>query len=96
LDNKQRERESKMNIYLLERKDAGVHWGEYDSCVILAKNEEEARHTRPDGEMWEEGYNDYDWCRPDNVSVRYLGKFDGNLAEGHSAKDRVICSSYNS
>lgn len=58
----------------------------YDSAVVCATNEEDARNTYP-GQMENDGN---DWTLdPSKVDVTYLGEADNSLKTG------VICASFN-
>lgn len=66
-----------MNLYLLSQSD-NTGYDTYDSCVIAAKNEAEARKMHPDGstpvEKWAEDIWD-EWAKqPDQVEVKLIGK----------------------
>ena len=53
----------------------------YDSCVVAAKTEEEAKLITP-------STNERAWCEPKDVIVEYLGKTDRELSG-------VVISSFN-
>lgn len=62
----------------------------YDSAVVAAQNEENARKMHPSGhnEGWEYSYTP--WASsPDKVTVIYIGE----AAEG--MEQHVICASFN-
>ena len=65
----------------------------YDSAVVAAENEEDARNTNPGNgnQMTEEDWkhNFSLWCNsPEHVQVEYLG-------EAISDKKGVVCASFN-
>jgi len=84
-----------MNLYLLTQHTNGGY-DTYDSCVVAATSEEEARQMRPSGETYTEfiscPYNkgrEWDWAHPDAVTVTLLGI----ATPGTSSQ--VICASFN-
>ena len=76
-----------MNIYLLSQTE-NTGYDTYDSCVVIAGNEEEAKTIIPGN------FSDYRyvWCNPNDVLVEYVGEFKGNL---ENYPTRVICASFN-
>jgi len=81
-----------MKIYKIWQK-VNIYYDAYDSAVVCAKDEEDARSIHPsirmvdwDGKIsvWED-----DWCDKRDVQVTYLGEADINLQRG------VICASFN-
>ena len=75
-----------MNIYLISQDDT------YDSAVVAAKNETDARNIHPDGDFidWNDRDIRSDWCsKPESVHVELLGKAIKGTNQG------VICASYN-
>ena len=78
-----------MNLYLISQK---VNEGcdIYDSAVVCAATEKEARLTHPDGNMEWDGEEDYfDWCAAVDVDVKLIGVADDSIEKG------VVCSSFN-
>lgn len=66
----------------------------FDSAVVAAVSEDEARYTHPDGNKWDgkqwgRSYGFADWVRPDEVQVVHIGE----AKEGTEAG--VICASFN-
>lgn len=86
-----------MNIYHISQ-DVNDDWNTYDSAIVAAVNETEARKIHPDrlgGKWWEEEHPDSSrtWAsRLEDVVVVHIGKVDGPLEypQGH-----VFCSSFN-
>lgn len=91
-----------MNLYLVSQ-NVNNDWDTYDSFVVAANNEYEARHASPSGYIWKDdcwNIKYYDgsteiakhksWCHPKDVVVELLGVADSSLV--HS---EVVCSSYN-
>ena len=56
----------------------------YDSCVVIADTEEEARLIKPS-----EWSNRSSWADPEYVNVEYIGKTDQVFEKS------VICASFN-
>lgn len=89
-----------INLYLLTQ-DVNTNYNTYDSCVVAARNEEEARNINPDSKDGPESYiflnwkpresNDWnDWAdSPEQVQVTYLGTAKKGTKVG------VICASFN-
>ena len=90
-----------MNIYLVEQ-DVNNGYDTYDSFVVVAENEEIAKHTSPSGyyvwknEVWYFCYSDgtcepssqLDWCLPSDVKVTLIGEADRKYTE----TTVVLCS----
>ena len=80
-----------MNMYLVKRQDL-CSYDEYDSFVVIAENETEARNTHPSPyrESWNGKAKMYDsWVNADDVIVEKIGYSD-------ETKTRVVCASFNS
>jgi hypothetical protein len=77
-----------MNLYLVSQTE-NCNYDTYDSMVVAAETEEEARNTMPDSfTRWGQSYSE--WASsPDKVTVLLIG----TAVEGTTAG--VICSSYN-
>lgn len=81
-----------MNIYFVSQKE-NYDYDTYDSFVIIADNEEEARYTHPANPIkeWDGIKSRYDsWCDAEDVTVEYVGK----AGEWYIQKT-IICASYN-
>lgn len=85
-------------LYLVERTDK-VTWDEYDSFVVCAESEDEARRVYPSGRMFfeddmsEESREYFKWCWTDKIEtleVTCIG-----LASVSLKNRQVICSSFN-
>ncbi len=79
-----------MNIYLISQ-CVNQDYDTYDSAVVVAKTEEDARDTSPRGGKvnWPGG-NYGSWAsKREEVSVELLGEAKEDLREG------VICASFN-
>lgn len=67
---------SHVNIYLI-RQEENVSDGSFDSAVVIAESEEEARLIDPtSGSEWYKNA----WCDPKFVTVELLGKAEGSVA----------------
>jgi hypothetical protein len=67
-----------MNLYLLSQ-NVNTGYDTYDSCVVCAKNEDEARTLGPD----------HCWCDPCDVKVKLIGVADKGIVKG------IVLSSFN-
>lgn len=81
-----------MKLWVIRSKQH-LGYDTYDSAVIAAETEQEARFTAPYGETWDgtqwitvvngQTYGRSDlyigWCHPDQVSVEYLGETDRDI-----------------
>lgn len=79
-----------MNLYLLSQ-DVNVDYDTFDSCVVCAENEEEAKMISPSGYI-EDGeifYDKHAWCDIEFVKVKLLGIAKAGLEKG------VVCASFN-
>lgn len=88
-----------MNIYLLTQ-NVNKGWDTWDSIVVVAKDEQEARMTHPRySESWSfaERYKNWNgiedsyggWCNASKVEVKLIGK----ALEG--MERQVLCASFN-
>lgn len=78
-----------MNIYCISQ-DEQTGYDTYDSAVVCAKDEDQARNMHPNdfGEPLKDGSGT--WAKePASVSVRLIGK------AAHTEKAGVICASFN-
>ena len=92
-----------MNIYLVEQ-DVNNGYDTYDSFVVVAENEDTAKHTSPSefyiwkNEVWNFCYSDgtyeasshFDWCLPSDVKVTLIGEADKKYTE-----TTVLLASFN-
>lgn len=91
-------------LYLLHQ-CKNNEYGTYDLCVVVAKNEKQARHIHPSwylvskssgimqymmGDWWLDQNLYRDWACPGNVEVEEIGLYIGKNKEPH-----VITASYN-
>jgi hypothetical protein len=89
-----------MNIYLLSQ-SVNNGYDTWDSCVVIAKDEEEARMTHPyyryfnddpydEYNNWNGMGRNYDrWCNAKYVSVELIGTAVDGMER------QVVCSSFN-
>ena len=90
-----------MKLYLISQ-SVNNDWDTYDSAVVVAENETQAKHTSPcihyvwkDG-CWNFVYSEVDvrkdehstWCEPEDVQVQYIGE------ASESTKLGVVLSSF--
>jgi hypothetical protein len=79
-----------MKIYKISQ-DVNTDWDTYDSAIVIAENEEEAKKIYPDEikgsdedrKRWNE------WCEIADVKVEYVGEAKEGLKKG------VVVASYN-
>jgi hypothetical protein len=82
-----------MKLFLIHQRENNGY-DTYDSAVVCAETEDDARHTNPgSGERMKDGDWDYSfisWCSsPDRVVVEYLGEASDGIVPG------IICASFN-
>jgi hypothetical protein len=86
-----------MKLYLLSQ-DENDDYDTYDSCVVCAENEEEAKKIKPHPDSlndWNipEHYKTWPsstWCtKIENVECQYIGEADPSVEKG------VVISSFN-
>ena len=76
-----------MNIYLISQSENN-DYDTYDSAVVYAKDEEEAKTVNPGGEY---GQSQSTWCSsPDKVTVELMGEANEDIKE-----KGIILSSFN-
>jgi hypothetical protein len=75
-----------MNLYLIKQ-NVNCDYDTYDSAVVIASSEEEARTIHPDGQRWEDNkwygcWGLESWCRPEHVEVKLIGTAaTGNIGD---------------
>jgi len=87
-----------MKLYLIQQ-DTNLGYDTYDSAVVIATSEEEAKTIHPGGCRWEEvGQGQWswtsdwglmDWTVPENVTVTCIG------AATQGQVGDVVCASFN-
>lgn len=76
---------SRLKLWLISQEE-NTGWDTYDSAVVAAKTEEEARLINPDGE-WNLSSA---WCSsPERVHIEYLGIATEGVEPG------IVLSSFN-
>ena len=90
------------NLYLIHASGEYLGYDTYDSAVVCACSEEEARYIHPNGDSvfvngkYTVEENEYvhpaacDWIPPNKVQVALIG-----VAAEHIRPGTVICASYN-
>ena len=79
-----------MNLYKISQ-DVNDYYDTYDSAIVCAETEDEARMIHPSGEEWNGSREKiFDtWCDVKDVQVKIIGAAANNLQKG------VILASYN-
>jgi acetone carboxylase gamma subunit len=81
-----------MNLYLLTQ-NANEKYDTYDSCIVVADSEDEARYIHPSAYCkdanWYEFKNYTSWTHPINVGVEFIGVAVPELRKG------VVLASFN-
>ena len=76
-----------MNLYLISQSAHSYYV--YDSAVVAAESEDDARIIHPNG-YGEWSSNDLcEWCTPEQVKVQHIGTANPGAERG------VICASFN-
>ena len=86
-----------MNLYLISQ-TVNNGYDTYDSAVVCAKSEENARVIHPStynlkNEWWSDHWYCGDWTMPENVKVELIGTLINESAE--DLEKEVICASFN-
>ena len=79
-----------MNLYLIERPECdGAGYEEYDSAVVCANTEDEAKMIHPSGNTWDGKESSYgSWVDADKVRVTLIGTAITSL-------EAIVCASFN-
>ena len=78
-----------MKLYLLEQNENN-DYDTYDSCLVCAENEADARTINPNGEEFKEGERWKGWAlRKESITCEEIGEANDKQKIG------VIISSYN-
>lgn len=77
-----------LNLYLLKQTE-NDEYDTYDSAVVVAETEDEARLIHPNPSRRRTSFGSKTWVDPEKVEVILLGEAIGSLKRG------VVCSSYN-
>jgi len=78
-----------MNIYRISQ-DENSGWDTFDSAVVYAKSEEEAKRIHPNGYFGVEEDLGGTWAPPKYVKVELLGKAESSIVEAG-----IIVASFN-
>lgn len=87
-----------MNIYLISQTE-NLGYDKYDSAVVVAESEEQAKSIHPSGRLFDPDAEDYlrwdytfsSWAsNPENVKATWIGTAGSHLNAGH-----VVCASFN-
>lgn len=76
-----------MNLYYLSQDDR-TYWDTYDSCIVCAENEEEAKKIHPNGSIFDETEKLKSWAD----SLETIGCTKIGIAENNVDKGVVIAS----
>ena len=81
-----------MYLYLLTKEEDIPNT--FDSCIVAAETEEDAKHIHPDGDWprrdwWEDKDTLSFWTHPNNVITKWIGIPNIDILRG------VVLSSYN-
>lgn len=78
-----------MKLYLLTQ-ERNTGYDTYDSCVVCAESEEDAKTIAPDGNAFKEDTKYGEWAtKITDISCKEIGEANDNQSRG------VICASYN-
>lgn len=78
-----------LNLYLISQ-NVNKDWDTFDSAIVAASNEEEAKKIHPGiyKKQWD-GTFEHTWCDIKDVQIKYIGKAGEDIQKG------VICASFN-
>jgi hypothetical protein len=84
-----------MNIYLLTRKTDSFY-DCYESCVVIAEGEEEARKISPDGSKNTRTSSEtFDsWAAPKDIEVEFVGRYEVTEKNKYMLDTKVINTSF--
>lgn len=84
-----------MKLWLIEQDSVGGY-DTYDSAVVCAATEEDAKNTHPSGVLWSELPEKPEWWQwkdtwgaPETVKATYIGEAAPDLPPG------AVCASFN-
>jgi hypothetical protein len=78
-----------VNIYILSQNE-NRGWDTYDSCVVVAKDEDDAKTIDPTGESFEPNSIYSTWAKTvEAIQVELIGVADESQERG------VVCASFN-
>lgn len=85
-----------MNLYKISQ-DVNDNWDTFDSAVVVAESAEEAKKIIPDHHG---GYREnpdyeisiYDWAKPKDVKVEFIGLADKTYLDSLDGRTTVVAS----
>lgn len=85
-----------MNLYKISQ-DVNDNWDTFDSAVVVAESAEEAKKIIPDHHG---GYREnpdyeisiYDWAKPKDVKVEFIGLVDKTYLDSLDGRTTVVAS----
>jgi hypothetical protein len=80
-----------MNLYLISQ-TVNTNYEVFESAIVAAHSEDEARSIHPNGDLYWNGKPDKfnnTWCTKEDVIVKLIGTAADNIMIG------VICSNFN-
>lgn len=84
-----RPEETEMKLYRISQ-ETNRGWDTFDSAIVAADTEEEARNTFPDPDMAGDNFWSLRmWAEPENVKVECIGEAAADVARG------VVLASFN-
>lgn len=82
--------EVSMKLWLLTQ-NVNNDYDTYDSCVVAAFTQEQAKDIAPSGAVYgQDQWDLYNWCEPTEVTATLIGDATVDIKYGE-----VICSSFN-
>ena len=78
-----------MNLYLISQ-DENNWYDTYDSAVVCAEMEEQARMIHPKKKEWDGVEDNWKWCAAKHVKAQLIGEAVPEMESG-----TVVCASYN-
>lgn len=80
-----------LKLFLVHNPTSEGYYDTFDSMVVAAKSEEDARQWHPYGKYPDTEWNNSggEWCKPEQTEVTYIGIATDNIEPG------VICASFN-
>ena len=76
-----------LKLYRISQ-DVNKDYDTYDSAVVVAESEDDARRIHPCG--IEAPWETWTWCAPGHVTVELVGTADARFKAGD-----VVCASFN-
>ena len=85
------------SLFLVVRPEPlkGYEYDSYDSFIVIAETEQEARNTHPSGDNKDWKLAKWDWTeKRESLKVTFLGPYKGSIAIT-DFENKVICASFN-